>query len=326
MYKQIEGNIYTIPVPLPGNPLKCLNSYVILDERRSLVIDTGFRMPECREALTAGLAELGVDMRRADIFLTHLHSDHSGLASELASPGSKIYITREDGRRIDEILASADNPRVDEYRSFGFSEEEMAHIDDAPSLKYQQKEPVPFTYVAGGDTLCYGGRRLLVIETPGHTPGHACLYDKANQIMFLGDHVLFDITPNITTWPGFSDPLGHDVHSLMDISIFAVRLPLPAHREVTGTMAERIGTIIEHHGTRIREMLDILDANPGMTPYDLSGRMRWRVHGRSDSWADFPLTQKWFAVGETAAHLEYLLCRGRVRREFDGAVWRYFAD
>ena len=97
-------------------------------------------------------------------------------------------------------------------------------------------------------------------------------------------------------------------------------------REVTGTMAERIGTIIEHHGTRIREMLDILDANPGMTPYDLSGRMRWRVHGRSDSWADFPLTQKWFAVGETAAHLEYLLCRGRVRREFDGAVWRYFAD
>ena len=34
-------------------------------------------------------------------------------------------------------------------------------------------------------------------------------------------------------------------------------------------MAERIGTIIEHHGTRIREMLDILDANPGMTPYDL---------------------------------------------------------
>ena len=96
------------------NPLKCLNSYVILDERRSLVIDTGFRMPECREALTAGLAELGVDMRRADIFLTHLHSDHSGLASELASPGSKIYITREDGRRIDEILASADNPRVDE--------------------------------------------------------------------------------------------------------------------------------------------------------------------------------------------------------------------
>ena len=41
MYTQIEGNIYTIPVPLPGNPLKCLNSYVIKDGARSLVIDTG---------------------------------------------------------------------------------------------------------------------------------------------------------------------------------------------------------------------------------------------------------------------------------------------
>ena len=37
--------------------------------------------------------------------------------------------------------------------------------------------------------------------------------------MFLGDHVLFDITPNITTWPDFEDPLGTYVHSLMDISI-----------------------------------------------------------------------------------------------------------
>ena len=51
MYTQIEGNIYTIPVPLPNNPLRNLNSYVILDGERSLVIDTGFRKEECRKAL-----------------------------------------------------------------------------------------------------------------------------------------------------------------------------------------------------------------------------------------------------------------------------------
>ena len=69
-----------------------------------------------------------------------------------------------------------------------------------------------------------------------------------------------------------------------------------------------------------------MDANPGLTAYDLSGKMSWRVHGRSNSWADFPLSQKWFAVGETAAHLEYLMKRGRARREFNGRVWHYFAD
>lgn len=171
MYTHIEDNIYTIPVPLPGNPLKCLNSYVIKDGKRSLVIDTGFRMPECREALTTGLAELGIDMNKADIFLTHLHSDHSGLAPELASPSSKVYISREDGERILHGLVSNANLRYAEYLSDGFSEEELTHLNDSPSMKYSQDKPIEFTYVADGDMLSYGGHKLQVIETPGHTPG-----------------------------------------------------------------------------------------------------------------------------------------------------------
>ena len=325
MYTHIEDNIYTIPVPLPNNPLRQLNSYVIKGEGRSLVIDTGFKLEECRKALCDGLEELGVDMNCTDIFLTHLHSDHSGLAAELATQSSKIYISRADGELLTLSLTQGLG-RVEEYRSYGFSEKELENFWENPSMKYRQESPFSFTYVADGDVLTYGGRRLEVIFTPGHTPGHVCLYDRANKVMFLGDHVLFNITPNITTWPFFEDPLGHYVHSLMDISIYDVRLPLPAHRGVNGTMAERIGTIIEHHGARIREMLDILTERPGLTPYDLSGMMTWRVHGKTNSWADFPLNQKWFAVGETAAHLDYLLKRGRVRREFDGRCWHYSAD
>ena len=325
MYTHIEDNIYTIPVPLPNNPLRQLNSYVIKGEGRNLVIDTGFKLEECRKALCDGLEELGVDMNYTDIFLTHLHSDHSGLAAELATQSSKIYISRADGELLTLSLTQGLG-RVEEYRSYGFSEKELENFWENPSMKYRQESPFNFTYVADGDVLTYGGRRLEVIFTPGHTPGHVCLYDRANKVMFLGDHVLFNITPNITTWPFFEDPLGHYVHSLMDISIYDVRLPLPAHRGVNGTMAERIGTIIEHHGARIREMLDILTERPGLTPYDLSGMMTWRVHGKTNSWADFPLNQKWFAVGETAAHLDYLLKRGRVRREFDGRCWHYSVD
>ena len=325
MYTHIEDNIYTIPVPLPNNPLRQLNSYVIKGEGRSLVIDTGFKLEECRKALCDGLEELGVDMNCTDIFLTHLHSDHSGLAAELATQSSKIYISRADGELLTLSLTQGLG-RVEEYRSYGFSEKELENFWENPSMKYRQESPFSFTYVADGDVLTYGGRRLEVIFPPGHTPGHVCLYDRANKVMFLGDHVLFNITPNITTWPFFEDPLGHYVHSLMDISIYDVRLPLPAHRGVNGTMAERIGTIIEHHGARIREMLDILTERPGLTPYDLSGMMTWRVHGKTNSWADFPLNQKWFAVGETAAHLDYLLKRGRVRREFDGRCWHYSVD
>lgn len=324
MYTHIEGNIYSIFVPLPDNPLRNLNAYLIKDDKRNLLIDTGFRRDECRDALMGGLAELGVSMENTDIFLTHLHTDHSGLAPEIAGPDTKIFMSCEDSRRLLYMQSHPNTHRTEEYTLQGFSPAETAFLSDSPMRKYNSPIRAEHTYVGEGDVLEYGGRSLRVIMTPGHTPGHLCLYDQEDKVMFLGDHVLFDITPNITTWPGFSDPLGAYVHSLMDISIFDVRLPLPAHRGVSGTMSERIGKIIEHHGASIREMIGILEREPKLTAYELSGRMSWRVRGKSPSWADFPLQQKWFAVGETAAHLDYLLMRDRVRRELDNGVYRYY--
>ena len=53
MVSQLSDNLYTIPVPLPGNPLRELNSYFLRGQERDLLIDTGFRRPECRAALEA---------------------------------------------------------------------------------------------------------------------------------------------------------------------------------------------------------------------------------------------------------------------------------
>jgi glyoxylase-like metal-dependent hydrolase (beta-lactamase superfamily II) len=76
MTEKIIENIYRIFVPLPKNPLKNLNAYLIKGEK-NLLIDTGFNMPECRRALMEGLSELDAEPGKTDIFLTHLHSDHS---------------------------------------------------------------------------------------------------------------------------------------------------------------------------------------------------------------------------------------------------------
>ena len=51
--------------------------------------------------------------------------------------------------------------------------------------------------------------------------------------------------------------------------------------------------------------------------------MRWRI--RSRSWEDFPLTQKFFAVGEALAHLDYLAVRGRVERREEDGKNRYYS-
>ena len=96
MAERLTNDLWRLDIPLVGNPLKNLNSYLLLGER-SLLIDTGFRQQACREAMERQLAETGVDRDRLDIFCTHLHSDHTGLAPELIRPGCRIFIGEIDG-------------------------------------------------------------------------------------------------------------------------------------------------------------------------------------------------------------------------------------
>ena len=54
MIEQIEDHLWRIEVPLPGNPLKSINSYVIKSPSRNLIIDTGLDRQECLDAILAG--------------------------------------------------------------------------------------------------------------------------------------------------------------------------------------------------------------------------------------------------------------------------------
>jgi len=71
MIEEILANLYKIEIPLPDNPLKALNSYVIRNSERNLIIDTGWNQEECMNAIQTGLRELGVDIRKTDFFITH---------------------------------------------------------------------------------------------------------------------------------------------------------------------------------------------------------------------------------------------------------------
>ena len=109
---EIAPNIFLIPVPLPRNPLKAVNCYLIRGGERDLLVDTGMNRPECREALYAGLADLSVELPRTDLFVTHLHADHSGLAAELAGRGATPYASAEDARIINSEGALAGDAGV----------------------------------------------------------------------------------------------------------------------------------------------------------------------------------------------------------------------
>ena len=63
MLTKIADNIYKKVVPLPNNPLREINAYIITGEKpgdKSLLIDTGFNRPECEEALQSAFDELKI--------------------------------------------------------------------------------------------------------------------------------------------------------------------------------------------------------------------------------------------------------------------------
>jgi len=323
MAKHIVENLWQLEIPLEGNPLKTLNSYLILGER-SLLIDTGFRWESCRAAIERELAEVGVDRDRMDIFATHLHSDHVGLAAELIHPGCRILIGEIDGPGVEDYIE--DDVWTELYAAYvqdGFSWEEIDHLwDENPAQEAAPTVWEQYEYVKDGEILSYGGYDLRCILTPGHTPGHICLYEENKRWLFCGDHVLFHISPNICRWTDVPDSLGDYLESLQKVRSLSVDLLLPAHREETGELAARVDELTAHHLRRIEDAWQTVREEPGLTGYEIAGRMRWKI--RSRSWEDFPLQQKFFAVGEALAHLDYLEVRNRVERRLENGKYRYY--
>ncbi|MEM4523847.1 MAG: MBL fold metallo-hydrolase, partial [Archaeoglobaceae archaeon] len=163
----------------------------------------------------------------------------------------------------------------------------------------------------------YGDFNLEVILTPGHTPGHICLYDEAKRLLFSGDHILFDITPNITFWETMEDSLGEYLRSLDKIYELEVEKTLPGHRSFHGSHRKRIEELKEHHRKRLEEVLRAVE-NGRRVAWEVAQEVSWDLV--YDRWEDLPTIQKWFAVGETIAHLEHLVLQNRLRKEVSETV------
>jgi hypothetical protein len=73
MIEEILPNLFKIELPLPNNPLRSINSYVVKGPERNVTIDPGMNQKECKEAMEAALNRLGIDLTKTDFFITHFH-------------------------------------------------------------------------------------------------------------------------------------------------------------------------------------------------------------------------------------------------------------
>jgi len=277
-------------------------------------------MPECSEALLSGLKELNVVFSKTTLFLTHFHADHCGLVETLIDVGCRVYMGSLD---YDLLCTAVDGKKLlSDFREEGYPQEELEkQLEVNPAHVYAPSCIFPVTEVGEGFTLNIGGLVLTTIATPGHTPGHLCLYLAEYETMFLADHVLFDISPNISVFPGADNPLKDYLESLDKICRYPIKLALTAHRSTGTDITERVEVIKEHHYERLAIADDVVRRFPNSTAYEIASHFNWKMRG--NGWDDFPIQQKWFAVGETLAHLNWLLFDGQIEKWKDGKDYRY---
>jgi glyoxylase-like metal-dependent hydrolase (beta-lactamase superfamily II) len=320
--EQLRANLWSIPVPIPHNPLRYMSAYVFASSGGLTLLDTGWNSEEAWDALIAGLAGIGAAIGDVSgVLVTHMHFDHIGLAGRVRE-ASGAWIALHQADR--DILARPDfrdantaaAREIQWLRSLGATEEEaMAAVGTPESLKKFVDVALPDRLLADGDLADVPGWSLRAIHTPGHTPGHLCFADEESKLFFSGDHVLPRITPNISADRfGSGDPLGDFLRSLQAIRPRQTSEVLPAHEWRFRGLAERVDQLTLHHENRLGALLAALREHPASLPWNLAGNLTW-----SRPWDQYSGRMQIFAVTETVAHLRHLEVRGLVTRTDDPA-------
>ena len=315
--EQVREDLWSIPVPMPDNPLRYVTAYVFaLDGGGLGMVDTGWDSDDAWASLQAGLTAIGGDVRDVrGVLVTHMHGDHNGLSGRVReASGAWVAMHPADAA----IVRGMSDVDVEQFIrdqmafmvSLGADAETAA--SDAPTperLAGLRRQAVPDRLLEDGEVADFPGWSLRAVHTPGHTPGHLCFDEERTGLFLAGDHVLPRISPNISSGRQVEeDPLRDYLGSLAAVGAREEPVEvLPAHEWRFRGLGLRTRELTQHHEHRLTELLDAIRAHPHSTPWELAGHLTW-----SRPWEQYANAMRMFAVTETDAHLRLLASRGLV--------------
>ncbi|SEO93580.1 MBL fold metallo-hydrolase [Denitrobacterium detoxificans] len=308
--EEIRPRIWRVQVPLPDNPLRFLNSYFILGDDKTTIVDVGFDNQECSDTLDAALAYFGRSWDTVEVILTHSHPDHTGCLDRLWTPGMTIHANMHSFQEVSDNLAMEAEiiePVLEHIvgekvgLAGGSGGRDGSRTVLTSELLPLKKRP-NFHFLDDGDEFEAAGYTFRVVATPGHDNWHICLYEPTARLLIAGDTVLERITPTVSTWLTSRDNLGDFLSSLHKLGNLDIDLALAGHGEPFEQVHERLAFLLNHHAQRLEE-IDGLVAEGYSTLADIARNCAWK-HANWDAWS---LQQKYFSLGETLAHLVHLM-------------------
>jgi glyoxylase-like metal-dependent hydrolase (beta-lactamase superfamily II) len=309
--RELQAGIFLMHLPLPMRPT-IVNVYLIRGADEWALVDTGVNSRDSIAAFEAGLKEAGCRPERIrKILCTHHHPDHYGTSQTYKElTGADVYLhDLEYQRSLAYAPGKIPEQGVRFFVANGIPVHRFARIPSQGDFWAQLYKPArPDRKFEDGDVVMVGERRIEMVWTPGHAPGHCVLYLPLEKVLIVGDHLLPKITPHVGWAPGGAEnPLGDFLDSQRKVQQLDVDSVLPAHGAVYADHRRRANQIIQHHDYRMREIYDVIRNRP-RTAYDIAAK----VFGFD---ADSPLQVQFPATFETLAHLRHMMTLGRVVHE-----------
>jgi glyoxylase-like metal-dependent hydrolase (beta-lactamase superfamily II) len=263
-------------------------------------------------AVAAALTAVGSRLERLErLVVTHAHIDHFGLAGEVVRrSGGELWMHR----RTDLDLAKYDDPEeaVDRrtlmLADHGLFGEELTETSEGLRdwLPVMPSIGRPSRLLDGGESFSAGSRTWEVVHTPGHSPGHVCLWNAEERLLCSGDHLLQVVSPPVTFERGFEpDPLGSYLDSLDRVRDLGPDVVLPGHGTPFREGARRADSIAAGKRRRLTQVRELVEKGPRTVP-DLTAAL----------FGSAPMTgaQRHFVTAETLAYLAYHEARHVLRR------------
>lgn len=266
LLSEVASGVHELRLPIPFEDGH-VNVFLLPDGEQVDLIDCGMNAPESLDLLRTAMREVAGDravLRR--LLVTHIHPDHYGAAGVLTHEwGAQLYLHRLEIPLVHPRYLELDALVAEVHRYLlanGVPEADTEVMQNASRSFAKSVTTAPVAIpLDGAETLELGKRRLRVEWTPGHSPGHVCLFDPLDRLLFAGDQLLPEDTPNIGLHPQSTpNPLADFLDSLRRLASLAPALVLPAHGRPFSQARERVEELQEFHERRKRRILEILGA------------------------------------------------------------------
>ncbi len=321
----VADGVYWVRIPMPGG-LDHINCWVIdAGDNAIATVDSGMRIAECRDAWTALFDGPLAGKTLPTVIATHLHPDHIGLVGWLCErDGGMLHMTRTEWLTAQYGMADAQDEVPEAVsalrRATGWTEEqiETSRKDGWGWMRrYVHRFPHNYRRLRDGDHLRIGATEWEVIVGNGHSPEHACLYNRAANVLIAGDQLLPRISSNVSVQANepMANPLADWIASIDKLRAALPEdvLVLPAHGEPFRGAHARLDAIRSEHMERL-EALALWCAEAPRSTVDCFPKLFNREIGDR---------HRGLATGEALAHLRWLEDAGRVTRDMQGDVWMW---